>query len=385
MSNPVTNLNLSANAAGAGVSDHGGSPSGGPRVREFARDGGGGSGSAALVEREVASSTNGPRGKQGAAKGRIPPAEEIHFDGRSTVDSIREDLNRNPGARKNVTLSLTDGNLDPAFIALFNEDAFMGEIASISFIFSRGDYFNSVVQFLKDETVLTSRLHELSLREQQLGDTEAKTLAQHLPQNLKILSLGNNNIGPEGVRALVDAIKETGIRLEKFSIIGDNPIGDEGVRLIMDLAVEQGWDELQFGENHIGIEGARAVAQRLPQLSGTLKIFAFNNTHIGENTEVCQAMIDAIGQCKQIERLYFYNNQVETKLSQALFSALRGHAQLREINLWNNRMGNEGARALLELCRNRSNLTDVSIMDATVTDETLKAEFEGLSGRNFYF
>ena len=90
---------------------------------------------------------------------------------------------------------------------------------------------------------------------------------------------GNNNIGIDGARCIADALKENNTL--KVLALGSNNIGDEGARFIADmLAVNKTLQEISLSNNSIG--DAQSIATSLVVNKGIRKIWLRNN-EIGDD------------------------------------------------------------------------------------------------------
>jgi uncharacterized protein (TIGR02996 family) len=98
----------------------------------------------------------------------------------------------------------------------------------------------------------------------EFGDAGARALASspHLAR-LRSLELGDTNLGPEGFRALVQALPLrhlTSLKLTGFDCTTSNHIGDDGARALAEATHMTNLSCLWLMENCIGADGARALA-----------------------------------------------------------------------------------------------------------------------------
>lgn len=110
-----------------------------------------------------------------------------------------------------------------------------------------------------------SQIRELSLQFNQLGDAGTRRLAQFAFGRLRVLQLGANRIGPEGVRAIARSATLADLTQLGLNV---NQAGDLGVRFLAREAVLSKLAVLDLSANAIGEEGAVELARstRLPAL-----------------------------------------------------------------------------------------------------------------------
>ncbi|EOD17153.1 hypothetical protein EMIHUDRAFT_244350 [Emiliania huxleyi CCMP1516] len=120
-----------------------------------------------------------------------------------------------------------------------------------------------------------SRLEELCLFENKIGDEGCKALAAALlgkegaAPRLETLILTDNQIGDEGCKALAAALKDGAApRLEALEL-SSNEIGDEGCKALAAALGKEGaapqLETLNLSSNEIGNEGCKALAAALKE------------------------------------------------------------------------------------------------------------------------
>ena len=131
-------------------------------------------------------------------------------------------------------------------------------------------------------------LEALSLSNNQLTLSDGK-LANAIAKNtsLKELNLRRNKINLKGIEQLADALKDinNNTALEVL-YLGDNNIGDEGARCIADmLVVNKSLQDIDLSSNKINAKGAKYLADALKE-NDTLKELAIDNNNIGDGGAV---------------------------------------------------------------------------------------------------
>ncbi len=104
---------------------------------------------------------------------------------------------------------------------------------------------------------LLRNVHTLHLGQIELDDRGAQLLSRTQLPNLTALDLSQNNIGPEGLKALLDApwahsLKDLNLR--------QNPIGDAGADAMAMTPALAGLERLSMGVNNTSTAGLRALA-----------------------------------------------------------------------------------------------------------------------------
>ncbi|WP_148668610.1 gala protein, partial [Streptomyces sp. WAC05950] len=120
------------------------------------------------------------------------------------------------------------------------------------------DGVGSLAGALADDTTVRA----LWLKRNPLFEDGARTLAALLRRNtaLRTLDLVNTGIGADGVRLLLDALLEREQPLERL-FLGGNGLGPDAAPLLAALIREAGVRELYVPANHLGDEGAAALAR----------------------------------------------------------------------------------------------------------------------------
>ena len=100
-------------------------------------------------------------------------------------------------------------------------------------------------------------LHELDLRFTSLGDEGANLLAQSKTLGtVRALRLQSNELGPNGVRAIVDGFPQ----LEELDLRG-NRLGEDGARALADAPTLKGLQRLFLDVSDVGRDGAAMLSQ----------------------------------------------------------------------------------------------------------------------------
>ena len=95
---------------------------------------------------------------------------------------------------------------------------------------------------------------------------------RHSNCKLQELYLGDNNIGPDGAKYLAEALRHSNCKLQTLDL-SDNNIGDDGAKYLAEALRHSNCklQTLHLGNNNIGDAGAEAFADVLRYDNRTLK------------------------------------------------------------------------------------------------------------------
>ncbi|KJE95297.1 hypothetical protein CAOG_05762 [Capsaspora owczarzaki ATCC 30864] len=206
----------------------------------------------------------------------------------------------------------------------------------------------------------------LLLAESQIGDEEAKAIAEALKGNkaVTMLDLKWNETGEAGAQAIAEALKVntklTTVDLYN-NLIGDvgahaiaealksecESDGDAGAQAIAEaLKVNTTLKELRLGENQIGNVGAQAIAVVL-SVNTTLTTLSLGVNQIGDIG--AQAIAEALKVNTTMTRLYLDENQIGDAGAQMLAEALKMNKNLTTLYLDQNFISENGINALKQV------------------------------------
>ncbi|XP_004342468.2 hypothetical protein CAOG_08213 [Capsaspora owczarzaki ATCC 30864] len=194
----------------------------------------------------------------------------------------------------------------------------------------------------------------LFLSAKQIGDEEAKAIAEALKVNTTLTQLGNQ-IGDVGAQAIAEALKVN--KTLTLLYLNVNQIGDAGAQAIAEaLQVNKTLTLLNLSANRLGDAGAQAIGEAL-KVNTTLAGLGLGENQIGD-----------VG-------------------AQAIAEALKVNTTLTELYLWQNQIGDAGAQALAEALKvnktltmlylNKNFLTSTAITTLRQTGNTI-CKLEGL-------
>jgi len=159
-------------------------------------------------------------------------------------------------------------------------------------------------QVIEQSTVL----EKLDLGHNNLTLADGK-LANAIANNttLKKLYIYKNNIGPEGIKLLADALKKNNTTLEELYLF-ENNIGDEGAKYIAEmLTVNKTLQIIGLSSNNIGDQGAQSLATSLLENTGIRKVYLLSNNIGNKGTK---KLADALESNHNIETIDLCGNNI---------------------------------------------------------------------------
>jgi hypothetical protein len=114
-------------------------------------------------------------------------------------------------------------------------------------------------------------------------------------------------------------------------------LSDEDLMIVTQaLRVSHTIESLQLGDNEIGVEGARAMADVLKE-NTSLQMLDLHGNNIG--VEGARAMADALKENTSLHTLNLYSNNIGVEGARAMADALKENTSLRTMNLYGNNVG----------------------------------------------
>ncbi|KJE90660.1 hypothetical protein CAOG_01933 [Capsaspora owczarzaki ATCC 30864] len=220
-------------------------------------------------------------------------------------------------------------------------------------------------QQLFDEVKHASQ--QLDLCKQQIGNAEAKAIAEAIKVNTTMteLDLSGNLIADVGARAIAEAVRAN-CTLTVVDLT-ENRIGDAGARAIAEtLKVNKTLIDLDLNDNQIGAAGAQAIADGL-KVNKTLIELSLAKNPIGDDG--AQAIADALKVNTTLTELYLWENQITCTGAQALAEVLKANTTLTELDMGSNQIGDAGARAIAEALKVNETLTELDLNENFLTTD----------------
>ncbi|MET9689630.1 gala protein [Streptomyces sp. NPDC006514] len=210
------------------------------------------------------------------------------------------------------------------------------------------DGVGSLAGALNDDTTVRA----LWLKRNPLFEDGARTLAALLLRNttLRTLDLVNTGIGADGVRLLLEALLEREQPLERL-FLGGNGLGPDAAPLLAALIREAGVRELYVPANHLGDEGAAALASAAADSAHPVRLGLGGNGIGAAGARSLAASLSGIealdlGRTMSERSLGCPGNDPGDEGAYALAAALPG-SPLRRLELRHTGLTGRGAKSLL--------------------------------------
>ena len=168
---------------------------------------------------------------------------------------------------------------------------------------------------------------------------------------LTSLDLRLNHIGDEGAKAIAEALKVNPV-LTILRLDG-NGIGDDGAKAIAEaLKVNPVLNNLDLRFNSIGDDGAKAIAEAL-KVNPVLTILDLgDNKNIGANG--AKAIAEALKVNPVLTNLNLRYNEIRDNGAKAIAEALKVNQVLTNLDLEYNNLGYAGQKAVRDAVKDRS-------------------------------
>ena len=215
-------------------------------------------------------------------------------------------------------------------------------------------------------------LRRMDLAHNGFGDRGAIAFAEALSNgfapNLRVLLLGFNSIGPEGMRALMRALVHTDV---EHLDVGCNIIGAEGTRAIAELINSTRLKSLNLACNNIGLRGERsgvaALAKAL-ETNDTLEILNLRGNAL--HTDCAQDLADVLLEETSLVQLNVGYNELYDNGAWEIAEALEDNQSLLGLDFQRNEITETGA----------SNLANTLSMNTIIQEIDLRSNMIGPDG-----
>ena len=202
-----------------------------------------------------------------------------------------------------------------------------------------------------------SKLTELHLGANGIGDEGAESIAQALPKcKLSKLNLWLNEISDKGAKALGKALPGSSLTM---LILSSNSLSAKGAKALGKALPSSELRSLYLYNNSLGSEGAQRVAEFLP--NSKLIYLDLGQNSIGDlgAIAIAGALCDS-----EISYLLLENNQIADAGAQAIAKAIPS-SQLIMLRLRKNSIQKGGAEAIVRTIPD-SKLTELYLWDAKI-------------------
>jgi len=174
-----------------------------------------------------------------------------------------------------------------------------------------GNFLAREIQTSKEQGV--SNLKHLDISSNRMKDSGIQAFATLLTTEttLEVFCAESTNLGPEGAFSLAPVLEfNHRIRVLK---LGGNQIGSEGVEVLMDClhnSQSSSLEELDLAYNAIGREGAECIAHELAE-NATLRVINLQGNTVG--SEGCAILAQALQYSLSLQKLILTNNKIDNQ------------------------------------------------------------------------
>jgi len=224
-----------------------------------------------------------------------------------------------------------------------------------------------LVQHLREDSV--TKLLNLSNRG--LHCPAAMLVAYLIPAMsvLTELRLSFNHIGDEGAKAIAEALKVNAEALKVNAVLYNLELGDNAVLTTLHL-----------NENKIGAEGAKAIAEAL-KVNAVVTTLSLYYNQIGD--EGAKAIAESLKVNAVLTTLDLYRNNIGPEGAKAIAEVLKVNAVLTFLQLGWNGIGDEGAKAIAEALKINVVLTSLDLrFNSNMGDAGRQAVRDAVKGRS---
>ncbi|KAK3268265.1 hypothetical protein CYMTET_23226 [Cymbomonas tetramitiformis] len=289
------------------------------------------------LDLDLVGEETGTEGAMALAAALTPNEQDMFIRSLNTLNLAVNDIG--PEGAKALAVALTP-NEEGVFNTSLNTLNLEGNPLCGLNLFGSGTYDASGIKALAEALVFNKSLNTLNIEWNGIGPEGAKALADALTPNaegvfntsLNTLDMGGNAIRAEGAKALAVALTPNA----------------EGV-------FNTSLNTLNLWGNKIGPEGAKALAVALTRNAEGVFNTSLNTLYLADN-ELCG--VDFYGR-----------GTYDASGIKALAEALVFNGSLNTLNLYYNRIGDEGAKALaVALTPNAEGVFNTSLNTITITD-----------------
>ncbi|WP_425360364.1 hypothetical protein [Candidatus Tisiphia endosymbiont of Ceraclea dissimilis] len=214
------------------------------------------------------------------------------------------------------------------------------------------------------------------LQHNKIGDAEAKELAEALKinQSITTINLDVNQIGKAGAQAIAEALK-INQSITTLNLNG-NQIGDAGAKDIAEaLEINRSITSLNLNSNQIGDAGAKDIAKAL-EINRSITTLNLNGNQIGDAG--VQALAEVLKTNNTITNIYLSTNQIGDAEVQAIAQALQVNKSITNLYLNNNQIGDAGAKDIAEALKDNHSITTLYLNNNQIGDAGAKDIAQGL-------
>ena len=189
-----------------------------------------------------------------------------------------------------------------------------------------------------------------------------------MSSTLRRIDLAHNGFGDRGAIAFADALSRGTAPNLRVLLLGFNSIGPDGMRALMQALMHTDVEHLDVGCNVIGASGAKAIAEMINSTRLKSLNLACNNIGLRGERSGLTALAKALEKNKTLEILNLRGNALHTNCAQDIADVLLEETALIQLNVGYNELYDNGAWEIAEALEENTTLLGLDFQRNEVTD-----------------
>lgn len=190
-----------------------------------------------------------------------------------------------------------------------------------------------------------------------------------LSSTLRRLDLAHNGFGDRGAVAFAHALSRGDAANLRVVLLGFNSIGPDGVRALMQALAHTNVEHLDLGCNVVGAEGTKAIAETINSTRLKSLNLACNNIGLRGDRSGLKALAKALETNTTLEILNLRGNALHSDCAKDIADFLLEETALIQLNIGYNELFDEGAWEIAEALEDNQTLLGLDFQRNEITDE----------------
>jgi len=186
---------------------------------------------------------------------------------------------------------------------------------------------------------------------------------------LRRIDLAHNGFGDSGILALAEGFSRANIANLRVLVLGFNSIGPDGVRGLMRSLVNTDVEHLDLTCNVVGSDGAEEIAKVLNTTKLKILNLAVNNIGVRGARAGVRSLAKALEDNQTLEHLNLRGNAISRSCAGDLADMLLEDTALIQLNVGYNELYDHGAWEIAEALEDNTNLLGIDLQRNEITDE----------------
>ena len=186
---------------------------------------------------------------------------------------------------------------------------------------------------------------------------------------LRRIDLAHNGFGDRGVIAFADALSRGAAPNLRVVLLGFNSIGPDGVKALMQALMGTNVEHLDLGCNVVGAEGTKAIADMINSTRLKSVNLACNNIGLRGDRSGLKALSKALETNTTLEILNLRGNALHADCAKDIADFLLEETALIQLNVGYNELYDEGAWEIAEALEENGTVVGLDLQRNEITDE----------------